>query len=622
MRPSSYAQIARVVDLAVFCRLVACGLVALAVSACGGDGSGNGDGPPEPFSISAPSDETHVKPNESRLIVFTLRDARAQPVQGRVLKLAIIDIDGDKARGATLSIDAGLTGPTGEVAVQVIGGDPTEFIVRATAQAAPVDRDVRVRVTPQESGAVAVMPGVSGSPFAGLSVAVVRIAIYENTPCASVPRGVPIKTGVGREALLGEEASFGAVPAVGGHAVFGQGLDGAGVMVVEGCVDLSGSSLRGDTVVHVALPLTRLESSPVGRFSTVSQLRFGQDAPPPLRALRDSWRQLQACELDPGRLWLDCTVDALGPASAADPLDCRPSAADEALFDGRLSARRGLPVQSSPTSYTCRQAFDGAGHPSLEKQIAAMFTSAEAANVLANLKAVSAEGSRLLESFRLLSTLEVAATSQPGRLQLDHHLSGFDMIVGSDAVPADLYKLGAAVPTARFVPAEATRTDLTIDRHGFTLRLGSLTRMAFFRGSLFRRGFPEDPTEFVSGVFATASYANATTTYKGCAALAALVCPLIGGAEGCLVAACEKGLLALGQSLDDAFAALDGQELDFFLQGAAPLIDRDGDGRADGIGFVPSAPGVWSGILRLGADQYSVPGFFAGDRIAAGGNNR
>jgi hypothetical protein len=605
------SSLARVfANLALVAKVVGTIAATVLLVTCGGN-EGTSDGPREPFTIFVASDETHVKPNESRLLVFTLRDALAQPVPGRVLKLSIVDAA--KARGATLSIDGGLTGPTGEVAVQVIGGEPTEFVVRATAQAALTDREVRVRVTPQEIGPVAVMPEVRG--VSAGSVALVRIAIFEDTRCATVPRGKPIATGVGRDTTLGSEVGFGAVSAVGGHAVFGQGLDAAGVLVAEGCVDLSGLSLLAEIPIHVTLPLTALDSSPVGQFSTVSQLRFLQDAPLPLHNLREAWRQLEACDLDPARLWLDCTVDALGPVTAADPLDCRPSATDEALFEGRLSARRGLPIASSPALYTCRQAVDGSGQPSLEKQIVAMFAGGQAQTVLGDLKAISAEGAKLLESFRLFSRIEVSSTSQPGRLQVDHHLTGFDVVVGTDPVPADLYKLGAAAPTARYVPAEATRSDLTIDRHGFTLRLGSLTRMAFFRGSLFRRGFPEDPTKFVSGVFGAASYTDAAATHKGCAALAALVCPLVGGAAGCLEAACEKGLLALGQSLDDAFSALDGEELDFFLQGSAPLLDRDGDGQADKIGFLPTSPGVWKASLRLKDEQFPIPGFFAGDRV-------
>jgi hypothetical protein len=589
-------------------------LVCCLVLACGGDGPDDGNGPREPFSIFVASDETHVKPNESRLIVFTLRDALMQPVAGRVLKLSIVDAA--KARGATLSVDGGLTGPTGEVAVQVIGGEPTEFVVRASAQAAPMDREVRVRVTPQEIGQLAVMPEVTGG---GASVALVRIAIFEETRCATVPRGKPLA--VGRETTLGSEASFGAVSAVGGHAVFGQGRDAAGVLVVEGCVDLSGLSLRGDTAIHVTLPLFPLEHTAVGQFSAISQLRFVQDVPPPLHDLREAWRQLEACELDPARLWLDCTVDALGPATATDPLDCRPSAMDEALFDGKLTARRGLVVPQTPAGFSCRQAVDASGRVSLEKQIVGMFGAAQGQMVLSDLKAISAEGAKLLDSFSLFSRLDVTSTSQPGRLQLDHHLTGFELVVGTEAVPADLFKLGAATPTARFVRADATRSDLTIERHGFTLRLGSLSRLAFLRGSLFRRGFPEDTTKFVSGVFGTASYSDSVATHKGCAALAALVCPLVGGADGCLVSACEKGLLALGQSLDDAFSALDGEDLDFFLQGSAPLLDPDGDGRAD-IGFLPTSPGVWGSSLRLKGDQYSIPGFFAADRIAASVRNQ
>ena len=305
-------------------------------------------------------------------------------------------------------------------------------------------------------------------------------------------------------------------------------------MLVEGCVDLSGQSILAETTIHVLLPLLPTEPSAVGQFSFLSQLRFAPEPalePPPLRNLRGAWRELNACDLDPGRLWLDCTVDALAPAPGApadpmDPLDCKPSAADEAVFDGRLSARRGLPIPS-PKDGRCRQDFDGAGHASLEKQIAAMFV--DSPTVVADLKAIAAEADKLLETFRVRSTVQVVATSQPGRLQLDHRLTQLEVGVGAEAITINLPDLGAPSPSARFIAADATRTDITIARHGFTLRLGSAARVAFLQGALARRKYPAVPTQFIAGVFAKASYFDRNVTYKGCAALDALVCPLVGG---------------------------------------------------------------------------------------------
>jgi hypothetical protein len=564
----------------------------------------------QPFRIHVDVEETHVKPNESRQVVFSLRDAAGRPVANRVLQMAIGEPE--KARGATLSVDRGVTGMQGEVAVQIIGGQPTDFTVRASSSSAPEARVVRVRVTAQESGPVAIAPEVLTTLPLGVRVAVIRVAVVENMTCKALPRGVPFPTSA-RSTTPGSEIVFGTVTAVGGHAVVGQGLDAAGVLLVQGCVDLSGLSIRADTTIRLTLPLSLPEISPIGHYRAVSQMIFMQE-PPRLRQMRASLGSLDACELDPARIWLDCTVDALGPITAADPLDCSPSIADEAVFDSRLSARRGLRVATSADG-RCRGELDGAGHASLEKQIAAMF--ANTPQLTADVKAIAADGRKLLDSFRILSTMSLSATSQPGHLQLDHHLNALEIGVGTSTISVDVPDLGGPVLVARFVNAEATRRDITIDRHGFTLRLGSLARLAFARGALTSRGYPADPTKFVQGVFANASYFDRNVTLRGCAAMAALVCPLVGGPDGCLTDACNKGLAALGQSLSDAFSLLDGFELDFFLQGGAPLLDRDGDGLADAIGYLLPSPGVWKGLIRLDEEQVALPGVFTADRIAA-----
>ena len=592
------------------------------LSACGGGNKlPDPTAPPGPFSIDLielGSDETSVKPNESRQVVFTLHDAVGQPLPGRTMQLLIVD--GTQAKGATLSIDRGVTDAAGQVAVQIIGGQPTIFIVRASAQGAP-DRELKVKVNAEPKGPVAILADLVGnSAFLGLNVPVVHVALFENMGCAGIPRGTPLDlkspTADIRTTTLGKEIVFGTVSATGGHAVLGQGLDATGTLVVEGCVDLSGLSIMADTIIRAVLPLLPIEPSAIGRFSAVSQFRFPADPlplPQALRNLRTVWRELDACDLDPGRLWLDCTVDALGPpGDPNDPLDCKPSAADEAVFDGRLTARRGLPVPTSKDA-RCRQDFDGAGHASLEKQIAAMF--AASPRVVADVRDIATEGSKLLETFRIHSTIDVVATSQPGKLQIDHGLDQMEIGIGIDNVLVSLPGLGAPSPSAHFIAAEVSRTDVTIARHGFTLRLGSAARTAFLPSALMKRGFSADPAKFVTEVFSVASYFDRGTTYKSCPALSALVCPLVGGPDGCVVDACGKGLAALGRTLADGFSALDGDDLDFFLEGSAPVLDRDGDGKADGIGYLLSSPGVWKALIRLKQEQFAISGFFAAARV-------
>jgi hypothetical protein len=596
-------------------------LVLVALLSCADDDKpGTPLPPPTPFAIEfvdIGGDETHVKPNESRQVLFALRDAAGQPLPGRTMQLLIVD-GAKAAAGATLSIDRGVTDAAGQVPVQIIGGQPTNFTIRASAQGAP-DRDLKVRVTAQDSGPVAVLPDLVGNnAFLGINVATVKVALFENLGCSAVKRGDLADAAIPtRMTTLGKPVFY-SVSAVGGHAIFAQGLDAAGLLVVEGCVDLSGQSVLAETMISLVLPLLPIEPSAVGRYSAVSQFRFPAEPAPilqPLGDLRAAWHELDACDLDPGRLWLDCTVDALGPVDPndpTDPLDCKPSAADEAVFDGRLTARRGLPVPTSKDA-RCRQDLDGAGHASLEKQIAAMF--AASPKVVTDMRSIAAEGTKLLETFRIHSTIAVSATSQPDRLQIDHGLDLLEVGIGGDTALVNLPGLGAPSPSARFIAADVSRTDLTIARHGFTLRLGSAARIAFLGSALVKRGYPDDPAKYVAAALGAASYFDRGTTYRGCPALSALVCPLVGGADGCVVAACEKGMAALGRNLGKGFAALDGDDLDFFLEGSAPLLDRDGDGVAEGIGWLLPLPGVWKALVRLKQEQFAISGFFAADRI-------
>ena len=90
----------------------------------------------------------------------------------------------------------------------------------------------------------------------------------------------------------------------------------------------------------------------------------------------------------------------------------------------------------------------------------------------------------------------------------------------------------------------------------------------------------------------------------------------MGAPDGCLVDACQAGVAALGRRLAGSSPRSTAAGLDLFLEGTAPLIERDGDGRADSFGWLlPSSfPGVWSGNLRAGEEQHAVRGIFTADR--------
>jgi hypothetical protein len=93
---------------------------------------------------------------------------------------------------------------------------------------------------------------------------------------------------------------------------------------------------------------------------------------------------------------------------------------------------------------------------------------------------------------------------------------------------------------------------------------------------------------------------------------------MIAEAEGCMVAACTAGSTALGRRLEAAFTAIDGEGVDLTIEGAAPIVDRDGDGRADALGWLQlgsSDPGVWSGQLRAPGEQTALQATWTADRV-------
>jgi hypothetical protein len=202
---------------------------------------------------------------------------------------------------------------------------------------------------------------------------------------------------------------------------------------------------------------------------------------------------------------------------------------------------------------------------------------------------------QLLESIELRSVLSVAPTSTPGQYQVDHRLvSASFPLAGASRI--DLVSIGAPAVEARFVKATARESELDVDTHGFTLRLGSTARLAFGRASLASRGGPADTGAFVAALFGLASRNDGGTILTGCSALDALLCADLGEATGCALAACTEGLAMLRQRLDAGFQALDGDDLDFVLGGVAAVVDIDGDGQADALGG--AAPGIWSGEVR------------------------
>src|SRR5204863_3912419 len=112
--------------------------------------------------------------------------------------------------------------------------------------------------------------------------------------------------------------------------------------------------------------------------------------------------------------------------SGDDPLDCKPSQADEAAFDGRLSARRGL-LTGTPPGGRCRGDVDGAGRPAIETQVQALLGGATASAMIEHLRAMARETRTLFHDFKIHTALTLSRTTARARFPLDHTLEALEV---------------------------------------------------------------------------------------------------------------------------------------------------------------------------------------------------
>lgn len=574
-------------------------LLFVCVSGCGGDDPPAPLTPGRPLRLLAEPESVAIQPSQSKDVVFRLVTESDVPVPGRVIQFSIVDDPATPAYdsgGATLSFDRGVTGAEGTVSLQIIAGpQATMFRVRASAPRAP-EVEVVVLVTTATHAPVELVPALVDPPEPGREVTTVRLYLLDDGACAQVDYDqLPSGTLFARTIPSDSTALFSTVDTGKRHQVVAVGLDGGGVARAGGCVDLPGALLLVDVPLRLVIPMHLFRLGVEGRFEVTSRLPLR----PTLKSASvaaEAWRELGLCPLDPARLWLDCTIDAL-QTSEADPSDCRP-AADEGTLGALLTARRGVPL-AMPGQGACRDGVDGSGRDSLDHLAARLFP-VPLPRLADELPALATEVSRLLETVDLRSTLTILPASIPGEYQLEHRLLAVAFPLGA---PIELLELGAPALEARFVPAMTLpEAGLGIGTHGFTLRLGSVARLAFGRSSLVARGAPPgaavDLGVFVGALFAAAARDDGGTSLSGCGALDALLCADAGSPRGCLATACTEGLAALRRRLDAGFVAMDGDDLDFVLGGTVPLVDADGDRRADALGAPSGDEGLWSGEVR------------------------
>jgi len=551
-----------------------------------------------------------LSPNAQVTLTFLLTDG-GHPVAGQTVSFTTIGSSTTGAQGATVAEPSGVTGADGSVSVIARAG-LADF--RVEAQVGTAKADVTIIVATGPTGTVLVAPFVAPSSSPLPPDATIDVIFYPSS-CAQLDLDAPPPTVRGTVTLngLGSSARFDVVSTTGISSAVGRASSG-GALVASGCVDIPGSILLADETVEVALPLTDWFPDPVGTYTVTSALKFA----PPLAAaaaLAAPWNDLSDCPLDPAQLWLDCTVDALSPASSADPLDCVPSTAPggEGPLGDVIAALRGVPLADGAGGPPlCRSARDAAGNESLDALALGLFGSPTPAQLVA-LPEIAADAASILDSVQLVSQLTVAPGGTAGTYVVTHLLTGAEFGPAAQ-VPVTLASLALPVLQA-YTSATVSDQALVIGSHGFTLRLGTAARAAFGPLALVPRGLPADVPSFVSALFSLAQTPGATAT--GCAALDGLVCPAAAQPTGCLMSACLTGLGALTGKLNGAFATADGTGLDLTLSGTAPLIERSGGGLADrlgsdGTGTSPAA--TWSVNLRTSLGSAQMTATFAGRR--------
>ena len=609
------------------CALAAGAWLATAVVGCGG-APATPPPPTTPRTLTAMPQTVWVQPGATGALAFEVRGPTGAPLPGANVAFAILDnpdTPGVEAKGATLASASATTDVQGLCGTRVTAGLATAFRVRATSAAATAD--VAVVVAAGVVGSVDVAPffvtpasgsatptGARGAALA----ATIQILFFDNSAC----RGLSLRTPPqpARAALsvsVGSTARYDFVSTAVSHAVLGQALDASGLVLSAGCTDLPGPSLVAGGDVQLALPLVDLAPDPTGTYAATTVLSVS----PPLAAaatLAATWRDLTDCALDPAQLWLDCTIDALVPASAANPLDCVPALAPgaEGPIGDALEALRGTFVTGPDgTPTVCRGAKDAQNGESIDAVAQGLFGS-PLPTAIVHLMAAADDAAHLFDALRISSMLDIAAGATESDVSITHTLTAVTFTLASASTDVVLEPLGLPVLTAT-VPGTIEDSTLVVPWHGFTVRLGRAARVAFGALSLNPRGLPSDGAGVAT---ALAGLAHGDDVQRvGCLALDDALCPRINQMSGCLMAACSAGFEAMGARLDGAFDAADGTGVDLALAGQAPLLDTHGDGFADRLGDlqVPAQVGTWAVDLTPRTGLRAVTGTWEAIR---GGN--
>lgn len=586
------------------------------------------------LSLSATPDSLVIRPSSSGRIRFVLTGEQNQPVPNYPLDFAIPP--SSSAYGtvdARLSSDQGLTDSNGAAVLEIIVGSlpsdnsPAAFSVTATCQGS-AGAKVEITVT-TNAYSVEILPVPASDLLGSVPIVNTRLLFYDDATCGTLDltnlSAASTKPRPARYADVNLSVVFHGVAASGSHAVVGLGLDSNIFVQIGGCVDILGASLFESETIRATLFMDRLFPVPTGTYKVASDFKL---IPPPseLAVIQSVWRQWARCPIDPARLWLDCTLDALATDAATDPLDCVPVPGAEGPLGDQLLPHRGQVVaptggtSTSTTDTPCRGQTDSDGNASLEAIVDDLFSGKRDQLVGAKLGALPDEIAGLLDELRIDSQMTIATDSDINSYTIEHDLLGVTFPDGLAPIELKTPALGLPVSSVSGILATLKAGQLSIPRHGFTLRLGTVSRYAFEATSLESRG-ADDSGGLVRAVFGLAQRSDAGTMLSGCSALDAALCDQFKQARGCLLDACQKGLSALASKLAGPFDKLDGTDLDFFLSGYAPVVDSDGDGHADALGLggrlgsVFAGPGLWSATLDAQGGGYVVYGSWTASRL-------
>lgn len=589
-------------------RVLCAGLMALLLgaAACGqGDGGGETGG----LVLVAASETLALPPGAPAQVDFRLSDLQGRARPNRTLTFALVEEESSGAGGALLETPVGLTDTQGTFSARLRAGAAARFLLRAR-HGSDLEATVTVTVAPvTTANAQAFVVSQPGQTPASL-----ELRLYEGGDCDQLGPDAPPPEDPLYVARIPAAGTWRLPPLTrrGQYAVLARGLDQSGALFAFGCVTFDGASLLQSALVNIPVPMGLAAPVLTGRYELASELAFAPAPPAGAVAVAEAWAGLSRCPQDPAQLWLDCTLDALGgPSTRDDPLDCQVGP-DEGPLGAQLAARRGLALPDKPA---CRGLEDEGGLPSAEAMVRALFPvpPSPLAPRVAALAELGRKAAGLFDRIRLSSSLVFYRTGRDGELAFDHIVRSMGFPVGDGFYPLAAFDRPGRFSRFRRATVTEAGTRLELSRHGFGLRLGSAARRAFALRALIAGEWPEEERAFVDALASLADDGER----KGCPALDARLCPELGQPEGCLLAACMQGLSGLTARLTAGFEALDGDDLDLFMEGAATLLDRSPDGTVRALGSLKlerGGPGLWTGESRGAEGTSNLTGLWIGVR--------